>query len=231
MAIAHICLDCGWDLARVRPRMEPYYGLSIVRCPRCDGASVRRVHPLLKGWKSLRRVDWAMTILVVQIILASAATAATVLAVVSLVAATGMVIADKAGSDIAWFFFVPLAVVAPLVGAWLTAGLGHHRRLIVWLLWIAWTTLVALVAVVSPFVVTGKFDFAEIGLGTASTAQVAIAAVAWFFALWMTGLLIFMTAAAVGIPLGMAFLWMAARARTQQWRWRRRMRRKALVAE
>ncbi len=42
MAISHVCLSCGLDLARVRARLEPRYALPIVVCPDCGWAAVRR---------------------------------------------------------------------------------------------------------------------------------------------------------------------------------------------
>ncbi len=48
MAISHVCLRCGFDLARSRALLDPFYRIPIVRCPRCQSVQVRRKHPLLK---------------------------------------------------------------------------------------------------------------------------------------------------------------------------------------
>ncbi|HWB20253.1 MAG TPA: hypothetical protein VG711_08140 [Phycisphaerales bacterium] len=68
MAIAHICQGCGRDLARRRAQIEPHYHLPIVRCGECDFVNVRRPHPLPVGWKRLKQVDFALTVLVLQLI-------------------------------------------------------------------------------------------------------------------------------------------------------------------
>jgi hypothetical protein len=176
-------------------------------------------------------VDWALTVLAVQFILACAATMATVLSVTSLVAAGSLIVSDNAGSDAAWFIFIPLVIVAPMVGLWLTAGLGHHRRWIVWLAWFAWVTCLVTIIVAAPLLITGTFSLESIEVGAVSSAELSITAFVFVFAIWLAALTGFMTAAAVGVPLGRVLLWLLAQARSQQWRWRRRLRRKALVAE
>src|SRR5262245_7451405 len=120
MAIAQICLDCGLDLARIRIRQDPHYGLPIVHCPRCEAVSVRRVHPLAVAWKTIRRVDWSLTVLLVQIIFALAFTTATLISTYSLAIGLWTIASGNAGSDIYWFLLVPPLIVAPLTGAWLT---------------------------------------------------------------------------------------------------------------
>ncbi len=55
MAISHLCLQCGFDLARVRPQRDPHYGLPLVHCPKCETAAVRRRHPVWRGWRNGRR--------------------------------------------------------------------------------------------------------------------------------------------------------------------------------
>jgi hypothetical protein len=77
MSLAHVCLGCGFDLARQRPRNEPYYGLPLIVCPRCATASVRRKHPIAVRWRQVRRVDWALSILLVKLLCALAITIAT----------------------------------------------------------------------------------------------------------------------------------------------------------
>ena len=63
MAIAHSCLGCGLDLARVRTIRDMHYGLPLVICPGCSTAAIRRRHPLQRLWRSFIRTEkslWMM---------------------------------------------------------------------------------------------------------------------------------------------------------------------------
>jgi hypothetical protein len=226
MAIAHICLACGWDLARVRVQTEPHYGLPIVICPRCDAVSVRRVHPIWKTWKTLRRIDWALTVLLAQIVLALGLTAANLVGAVSLAAALHRLIGTGAGRDIWWFLLVPTLVIAPITGAWLTAGFSHLKANRVWLGWVMWLLIVSFGALVVALAVDDEFAAkfrVETGLSTLGE-MVTITALAG------TALLAVMTLCAVpGILIGRGVLWSLAHLRAAQWRWRRRMARRARV--
>ena len=68
MAIAHVCLGCGFDLARVRAGADPHYGLPLIICPQCTTATIRRKHPLQKGFRFCLRLDWTLFILVAQVL-------------------------------------------------------------------------------------------------------------------------------------------------------------------
>lgn len=61
MPIAHGCRGCGEELARVCPQHDPALGLSVVVCPRCASADVRRRHPLIAGRRTARRAVRAFT--------------------------------------------------------------------------------------------------------------------------------------------------------------------------
>ncbi len=78
MAISHLCLGCGFDLARVRTRPDPHYALPLVVCPDCGDAAVRRVHPLQLGWRAFLRVPASIIALVIQLGLLSGAAAAVI---------------------------------------------------------------------------------------------------------------------------------------------------------
>src|SRR5262249_31403891 len=146
MALAHICLGCGLDLARQHPRKEPHYGLPLVVCPRCATACVRRRHPIVVRWRQFRRVDWALSILVVKMLWALAtitATGFTMFGALMLMARWPQIEHEftsgwkshlfALGMAAAWAF-----VILPcIIGAWITAGLGHLTRRQAWIGWLA----------------------------------------------------------------------------------------------
>jgi hypothetical protein len=46
VAISHVCMGCGLDLARVRAAPDPHYGLPLVTCPRCAGLFALALAPI-----------------------------------------------------------------------------------------------------------------------------------------------------------------------------------------
>ena len=56
MAVAHVCISCGTSLTRIRPGLDPHYGLRVVVCPGCGTACVRRRDPLVAGWRRFREI-------------------------------------------------------------------------------------------------------------------------------------------------------------------------------
>ena len=64
MAISHVCLSCGLDLARVRALLEPHYALPVVVCPDCGWATVRRAP---QGGRSLYRLLVSLLTLISQL--------------------------------------------------------------------------------------------------------------------------------------------------------------------
>jgi hypothetical protein len=129
MAIAHICLQCGTDLAHARPVREPHYGWRLVTCPRCGWHVVRRRHPVWSKWIWLRRIDWALTVMAVHLLIGLGMLAAA-LSMPPLVLL--MIVTFRPGSSdwitgAAWLgaAFVSAAVAT---GAWLTVAFGHLRR-------------------------------------------------------------------------------------------------------
>lgn len=53
MACSHLCIDCGLDLGRIAPTIDPCYGLAIVTCTRCARTQTRtyRVRSLRRTWR------------------------------------------------------------------------------------------------------------------------------------------------------------------------------------
>jgi len=67
MAISHVCLNCGRDLARVRASLDPAYRLPLVHCPTCPSVWVRRREPMAARFGAGRRVVRAGGALVLQL--------------------------------------------------------------------------------------------------------------------------------------------------------------------
>ncbi len=128
MAISHVCLSCGLDLARVRARLEPRYALPIVVCPDCGWAAVRR-----KPRRSFVRLSASLLALVVQLGLLAAGLGGLVAISIEL----GDVLAQGSFGTLARDeIILRLAVCvafAIMLGTWLTAGFGHARRTTTWL--------------------------------------------------------------------------------------------------
>ena len=130
MAISHVCLSCGLDLARVRARLEPRYALPIVVCPDCGHTAVRRKP---RAWRSFRRLMVSLLALAAQLAMVVAGLAGL------------LAVSDELGDAIARGSFGGLprdeiifrlsvyAAFAVALGAWLTAGFSHARRTTTWL--------------------------------------------------------------------------------------------------
>ncbi len=147
MAIAHVCARCGWDLAFIRPRPEPHYGLDLVWCPGCGRAEVRREHPIWRRWRESRRAARALAWLGTKAFLAGLVAALTIGAA----AGPARTLLNARGWDtdvrLALGAFVAAAVAG---GAWVTAGLRHLPRANAWLGWAAFLSggLVLILAII-----------------------------------------------------------------------------------
>lgn len=78
MPISRICQTCGEDLAHALAQREPHYGLLVVRCGRCGTvapAGVRKAHPLIAGYRLLKRRGAALAWLAFQAAAAGGLTA------------------------------------------------------------------------------------------------------------------------------------------------------------
>jgi hypothetical protein len=152
MAIAHVCLNCGRDLARVHPQREPHYGLALVTCPNCATACVRREHPVWRGWKNGRRSVFAIGVLAARLFISALLSLLNVLAIfMSLFLWAELQRVDRGGTpqrippQAAIFLAFAYGLLAPLTGVWLTAGFEHIARWKMWIAWLGWMTLILLV--------------------------------------------------------------------------------------
>jgi len=217
MAISHLCLTCGADLARERAEREPRYGLPLVICPWCGTATVRRRHPMQQQWRSMKRVSLSLVFLGVQASLFLALLASTLIVAWYFGHDRGAgVNMEDTGRQIVLglsFGLLPISL-----GAWLTAGLHHWRT------WAAWVTFGALALVLLSL---------DVLLWPAATKlarafELSVHAEpyqreVWADRLWVLALV--MTVAVAGIPLGRLMLAGARRLKRQSWRRRlRRMR-------
>ena len=228
MALAHVCLDCGLDLARQRPRKEPHYGLLLITCPRCAAPSVRRRHPIAVGWRQFRRIDWAVSILVIKLLVA-----------VAIAGATGFTILLAMLMMINWppphnqefivraFLAWALLVLPIITGAWITAGLHHLTRRRAWLGWCA-VLSIGVLAVAALLASGSEHKHFEPGTveGVRSFAYFLVV----FFALGMSMQGAILVCAAMGVPVGRLLLKLASFNRKLRWRRRRRNLRKARTA-
>lgn len=228
MAMAHVCLGCGFDLARQRPRNEPHYGLPLIICPRCASPSVRRRHPLVARWRQFRRVDWAVSILGFKLLVAlviATATAYTVLVALLMAihwpppSAELIVVRSFA----AWAF-IALPII---VGAWITAGLNHLTRRQAWVGWGALMSTCVLCIAALLASGSAKYEFEP---GTVEHVRGFFSSLLIFSMLGMTMLGAIQVCAAMGIPAGKGLLKLAALNRRLRWRRRRRRFRKVRTA-
>jgi hypothetical protein len=233
MAIAHVCLECGWDLARTRPRREPHYGLMLVSCPRCQAASVRRVHPVWARWRQLVRVDSALRVLVTQvgfIVLFTFITTMTCIGALMLMAEVRRVGAAPHGAIA--FLIWALGILPMLIGTWLTAAFSH---LPAWKAWLGWLACVGLMLAVAAMFgpLPAEIDHRPRPSGALGDAAVVP---------WMLQGLRQITAPAMGVATiialislmgvvpGRGMLRLGAAIRAMVWRLRRKRRRLAAAA-
>jgi hypothetical protein len=215
MAISHLCLSCGWDLARVRAQVEPRYALAILLCPRCGEAAVRQIHPAQRGWRTFLRLKTSLLALIFQLAALVAGLSVVILVCVQVGDAwvRGALAAPK--DDELIVAFLAFALLPILLGAWLTAGFSHTRRLGTWLVFsilalgalsvdcVAWQALQRLLDACGLSMTLADYRWDLLGARLAVLATLMIIATA-------------------GIPLGMLALAAHRRWRRNRWRARRR---------
>jgi hypothetical protein len=228
--ISHTCTGCGYDLARTRAIRDATLDLWIVRCPRCDGAVVRRRHPTIKHWRAFLRFRTSASLLLFQVVMAAAIILAPFGAGFALPGAAEELRVDHiheflGNPELRDSYRGPMAIVAIglsvviglAAGVWLRAGLPHWNPLLAWGAWFA--LLVLMVALPS---ILCEIDSAyESAMGRAPNrcrelqASLAIRA-EYTLIVGVIGLL--------ALPLGAS--WIRIRTRSRQVRWKRRLRRR-----
>ena len=130
MGISHVCMSCSFDMARVRARLEPHYGLPLVVCPDCGSATVRHKP---RPWRSTRRIGVSLLALAGQLALLAAC--------LGLVIAVCVAFGDAflrgdfgvISRQVLIARLVTGGVLSLAVGTWLTAGFTHAGRVKTWL--------------------------------------------------------------------------------------------------
>jgi hypothetical protein len=223
MAIAHICLSCGRDLARVRPTREPHYGLNMIVCPGCGGRSVRRRRAPEADGRSFRRASRALAMLLARLLVTLLLTLLNML-VVFMCLALWSEIRHHRSMPIGAGLFLGLAfgVLAPLTGVWLRAALEHIAWWKLWLLWIGWLTLILLVISLHGPLDDDLDPRGELGIDGLPAWRWTWEGLRWIVLPGMAAAGAIMLAALPGILAGRGLLWLAAAVRRARWRARYR---------
>jgi len=232
MAIAHVCVQCGRDLARVRPQREPHYGLNLLRCPTCGAASVRRVHPVQGGWRRFRRLDFVATMIFLRLVGISTLTLFCALSSIFTIALASEL--RLGGNERlpreAVIFAVMLFIIVPtLLGAFLTAAFAHIPRWKMWLGWLAWMGLILfMIALHGPL--DSQFD-PRPNPNRSVAILPWLADGCWYIVLpGLLATLAILVAATPGIVLGRLLLRLRDMLIRSKWRWRRKRLRLAGAA-
>lgn len=229
MAIAHVCLGCGADLARIHVIRDPHYRLPIVICPGCSHVCVRRVDPILQRWRTFQPAAAALCALSVQlliVLLLATATAGVVDAVPDILPApiSGNVF-DLLDNQSIWAMVVCVTLPV-LTGIWMTTGLGHWRP---WLARAVWGLLIAGLLSWDVLRLASETIGNELGIvpGIGAKAHLKLAFYDWILRIVVLFVFLMMTFA--GSPLGAVLLKIHAQRHNSRWsrrraRLRRRMR-------
>ncbi len=227
MAIAHVCLGCGADLARIHVIRDPHYRLPIVTCPGCRHACVRRVDPILQRWRAFQPAAAALCALFAQLLIVLFLAAATAL-VVHVV--PGLLPVPISGNvfdllDNQSISTIVVGVTLPvLTGIWMTAGLGHWRT---WLARAVWGLLIAGLLSWDVLRLASETIGNELGIvsGVGAEAHLKLAFYDWLLRVLVLFVFLMMTFA--GSPLGAVLLKIHAQRQNRRWSRRRaRLRRR-----
>jgi hypothetical protein len=212
MAISHICLRCGMDLARVRAVPDPHYRLPVAVCPGCGGVTVRRPDAIVMGYRRARRLFSALLALGAQAVVGAGLLTAQASITYGIVrecrdmqAAMPDLLAAMLGRGgnerlTVWIhesdgLMVLIMWTCMCVGAglWLTAGLAHLSRIV----WPVWTALLLAVTCLDRFIRPVQLAFAWC-IGVEPPAAIRHVDLADRVTLALAGVAI----ATLGIPLG-----------------------------
>lgn len=227
MAIAHVCLGCGADLARIHVIRDPHYRLPIVICPDCGEACVRRVDPILQRWRAFQPIALALCALFVQVLIVLSLAPATVLVIDAVPDLLPVRISGNV-FDLLYdqsFAVMVIGVTLPvLTGVWMTTGLGHWRP---WLARAVWGLLIAGLLSWDVLRLASETIGNELGIvpGIGAEAHLKLAFYDWILRIVVLFVFLMMTFA--GSPLGAVLLKIHARRRSRRWSRRRaRLRRR-----
>ena len=227
MAIAHVCLGCGADLARIRVIRDPHYRLPIVTCPDCGEACVRRVDPILQRWRAFQPIALALCALFVQLLIVLSLAPATVLVIDAVPDLLPVRISGNV-FDLLYdqsFAVMVIGVTLPvLTGVWMTTGLGHWRP---WLARAVWGLLIAGLLSWDMLRLASETIGNELGIvpGIGAKAHLKLAFYDWILRIVVLFVFLMMTFA--GSPLGAVLLKIHARRQSRRWSRRRaRLRRR-----
>lgn len=232
MAKAHVCMECGTDLARVRVRREPHYHLLLVVCPGCRAVSVRRHHPIIARYRQARLVTLAIATVIVQLGLIGLFTFLNLMSAVTLLFSVLEVPQRRSDEDILILAVMAVVVVPVATGAWLSVSFHHLRR---WKVWMGWFTFMLVPPGVLGWVRAMSEEFIlgdATWLGAASDSfAVSVAVSTILFLIVASGpLIVMMIVATAGIPLGLGIVWVHRWLQRALWRMRLRRARHWRIA-
>jgi len=237
MAVSHICLSCGMDLARVRAAREPHYDLPLVVCPECSAAVVRRKEVVTAAWRRALRAAAAVRAMLLRLILSALLMGASVGLVFFLeleaesdrgfiMEVPGDLLTGNSrwnsGEDwsFAAAFFMAWALVQTGVGILLSVGLAHWRPRV--LPWVVWAAMLVLMLSLNPATYPAR---AAMGLALRDPVFYHGPGLGDWAGRIAVGLLA-MAAAPIGIPAGWGLVWLGRHAGRFKFRGRRRLRRR-----
>jgi hypothetical protein len=207
----------------VRPVRDAVYALTLVICPGCGSACVRRRHPLQRWTRSARSAVKAALVLTLQCLALFMLASIAVASIGELEFMTRPRNILMMLSDERWAL-LSMAVLQVFVGMWLTAGLSHWRR---WTPWAAWAGLIACLLSIELIVEAPGPPPAEVLGVPLLPGSLEFGRLVHRLAILGAVLII----AAAGIPLGLMALKLHAKNRAIRWRKRRRrLRRERLTA-
>ena len=229
MAIAHVCLGCGADLARIHVIRDPHYRLPIVTCPGCGEACVRRVDPILQRWRTFQRLAAALCTLFVQVLIVLSLAPVTALVVDAVPDILPVRISGNVFDllyDQSFGVMVVGLTLPVLTGIWMTTGLGHWRP---WLARAVWGLIIAALLSWDVLRLASETIGNRLGIvsGVGAEAHLQLAYYDWILRVLV--LFVFLMLTFAGSPLGAVLLKIHARRRRRRWsrrraRLRRRMR-------
>ncbi len=131
MAISHICLSCGMDLARLPSRPQAGYALPLVMCVNCGTTDTR--HLTRRHVRSWLRLQASLITLALQVALL----AVFAWAVVSVCIGVGELWVqgelDHLWTKQTLLVYLGVGVLSVFVGLWLGTAFAHAGRIRTWL--------------------------------------------------------------------------------------------------